>query len=66
MTDTSPSRDPEAILAAIRSKTQVLLRLRKQRDAGKFTGMGAALGLQRIENELKQLRAGLPPLTLVN
>lgn len=65
MVGTSPSRDPEAILDAIRSKTQVLLRLRKQRDAGKFSGMGAALGLQKIENELKQLRAELPPLTLI-
>lgn len=58
-------RSPSVILSEIKAKTQVLLRVRRQRDAGKFTSVGAALGLQKIEHDLRKLRAELPPLAIV-
>lgn len=65
MTEASQPRDPKAILSEIKAKTQIMLRLRKNRDDGKFRSIRAALGLQKIEQEIKQLRAELPPLTLI-
>ena len=58
-------QSPDTTLATIREKTQIMLRLKRQRDAGKFRSVNAAIGLQAIENEIKRLRASLPPLTLV-
>lgn len=57
--------DPASTLSEIRKKTDLALRLRSKRDAGKFQSVGAALGLQQVEKELALLRRELPPLTLV-
>lgn len=59
-------RDPKSLLPTIQQQTDLIQRLRKQRDAGKFKSVGAAISLQKAENERRKLQAELPPLRIVS
>lgn len=60
------TRDPSHILSAIHHQTDLIQRLRKQRDAGKFKSVGAAISLQKAENDRRKLQAELPALRIVS
>lgn len=56
---------PAAILAQIRKKSALIAHLRQRRDEGKFRNVADAVALQKAVREREQLRAQLPPLSLV-
>lgn len=55
----------QTIMSRIRGKTDSILRQQADADAGKFTTIGAAIGLQKLRTERKVLQAQLPSLRLV-
>jgi hypothetical protein len=57
--------DHAETLATIRKKTDLAHRLRSKRDAGEFRSVGAALALQKVEQDIATLRRELPPLRLI-
>lgn len=58
-------RDPAAILADIRKKTDLILKQQAAADRGEFTCYGAAAGLQKLRHDRRVLQAELPPLRTV-
>ena len=67
MTTQNPPPDPGVayLLRQIRVKTVAIIRQQEKADAGEFTSMGAALGLQKLHQERNALQARLPKLRVV-